>query len=164
MRLPVVCENIGALHFPGVGVHRKILCALLALLAPAFVPAASESSVPVDGPSSSVLRNRVGANAPCFDDSARLETQSGALPSPAHHSDGFSQCTTRLSPLDRLTFLSDRVGEAPNSEGEFFVFDRSRGMSIQSAEEIAHAVQDHGQQDDITVLARQFATAEVLHA
>jgi len=53
---------------------------------------------------------------------------------------------------DRLTFLSDGVVEAQSASGELFGFDRTRTISTQSAESIAHAAQQFGQEDDITIL------------
>ncbi len=75
----------------------------------------------------------------------------------------YSESTLRLQPGDTLTFLSDGVVEARNATGELFGFERTRAISMQSAEQIAQAAQAHGQQDDITVLTLQFAPAEVLH-
>lgn len=69
-----------------------------------------------------------------------------------------------LNPGDRLTFLSDGVVEAQSPSGELFGFERTRAISTQSAEEIARAAQQYGQQDDITVLTLTFVPAEVLHA
>ena len=40
--------------------------------------------------------------------------------------------------------------------GELFGFDRTRDLSTQSAEAIAQAAQDFGQEDDITVLTVEF--------
>ena len=51
-----------------------------------------------------------------------------------------------------LTFLSDGVVEAMNSNRELFGFDRTRQISGQSARSIAEAARQFGQQDDITVL------------
>jgi hypothetical protein len=76
----------------------------------------------------------------------------------------YAESTIRLAPSDQLTFLSDGVVEAQNSTGELFGFDRTRQISTHSAEAIAHAAQQYGQQDDITVLTLTFAPAEVLHA
>jgi hypothetical protein len=43
-------------------------------------------------------------------------------------------------------------------------FDRTRAISTQSAQQIAHAAQQFGQEDDITVLTLTFTGAEVPHA
>ena len=76
----------------------------------------------------------------------------------------YSESTFALAAGDRLTFLSDGVVEAQNATGELFGFDRTRSISMQSAEKIALAAQEYGQQDDITVLTLTFASAEVFHA
>ncbi|MBS1804884.1 MAG: serine/threonine-protein phosphatase [Acidobacteria bacterium] len=65
---------------------------------------------------------------------------------------------------EQLTFLSDGVVEAQNNERELFGFDRTRQISTQSAEAIARAAQQFGQEDDITVLTLTFAGAEAIHA
>ena len=69
-----------------------------------------------------------------------------------------------LPPGGRLTFLSDGVVEARNSAGELFGFDRTAALSMDSAENIAHAAQHFGQEDDITVLTLTLAPAAVAHA
>ena len=76
----------------------------------------------------------------------------------------YPESNLHLNPGDTLTFLSDGVVEAQSATGELFGFDRTRSISTQTAEAIAHAAQDFGQQDDITVLTLQFAPAEVAHA
>ena len=76
----------------------------------------------------------------------------------------YCESTICLAPNDQLTFLSDGVIEARNSEGELFGFDRTAAISTQSAEKIAQAAQAFGQEDDITVLTLRFAGAEVLLA
>ena len=64
----------------------------------------------------------------------------------------YSEITIQLAPGDQLTFLSDGVVEAQSPTGELYGFDRTAAISTQSAEEIAHAAQTFGQEDDITVL------------
>jgi Stage II sporulation protein E (SpoIIE) len=76
----------------------------------------------------------------------------------------YAESTLDLTPGDQLTFLSDGVVEAQNPQGELFGFDRTRQISTQSAEAIARAAQNFGQQDDITVLSLQFAGAESVNA
>jgi phosphoserine phosphatase RsbU/P len=76
----------------------------------------------------------------------------------------YPESTLRLAPSDRLTFLSDGVPEARNPTGELFGFERTRSISTESAEDIARAAQDFGQEDDITVLTLSFAPVEALHA
>jgi phosphoserine phosphatase RsbU/P len=64
----------------------------------------------------------------------------------------YAETMLRLAPGEILTFLSDGVVEARNAAGELFGFERTRQCSHQSAEEIAAAAQQFGQEDDITVL------------
>ncbi len=70
----------------------------------------------------------------------------------------------RLSPRDRLTFISDGVVEARGKTGELFGFERTAALSTQTADEIAAAAQSFGQEDDITVLTLRFAPTGVLEA
>ena len=77
----------------------------------------------------------------------------------------YPENTFSLLPDARLTLLTDGVLEATSpTTKELFGFDRTAAISNQSAEEIAHAAQQFGQEDDITVLTLAFAPAEVLHA
>jgi len=65
-----------------------------------------------------------------------------------------------LTPSDCLTLLTDGVLEARNpASGELFGFDRTAAISKDSAEKVAHAAQEFGQEDDITVLTLNFAQA-----
>ncbi|HZZ40863.1 MAG TPA: hypothetical protein VFE06_17130 [Acidobacteriaceae bacterium] len=54
--------------------------------------------------------------------------------------------------------------EARNDSGELFGFDRTRQISLLSADEIAETAQAFGQQDDITVLTLRYTPAEALQA
>jgi phosphoserine phosphatase RsbU/P len=64
--------------------------------------------------------------------------------------------TVQLAAGDRLTFVSDGVVEAQSRTGELLGFERTRELSVQSAEAIARAAQDFGQEDDITVVTIEF--------
>jgi hypothetical protein len=76
----------------------------------------------------------------------------------------FPETTIALVPTDRLTLVTDGVLEATNpTTKELFGFYRTAAISTQSAEQIAKAAQQHGQEDDITVLTLTFAPAEVLY-
>ncbi len=88
----------------------------------------------------------------------------GSLPLGALPSISFPATKLQLSEGQPLLFVSDGVVEARNAAGELFGFERAAGISSESAENIARAAQDHGQEDDITVLTLAFAPAEVLHA
>jgi hypothetical protein len=74
----------------------------------------------------------------------------------------YSETTLRLARGDTLTFMSDGVVEAKSPTGELFGFDRTAAISTQSAESIAAAAQQFGQEDDITVLTVKFVPADTL--
>jgi len=76
----------------------------------------------------------------------------------------YSESRFQLTSDAQVTFLTDGVVEARNPQGELFGFERTRDISRQSAEEIAHVAQSFGQQDDITVLTLSFASAGAWHA
>jgi hypothetical protein len=67
---------------------------------------------------------------------------------------GFPYGETRASLPDRarITLMSDGVVEARSRSGELFGFDRTLGISRQSASQIAAAAEQFGQEDDITVV------------
>jgi len=75
--------------------------------------------------------------------------------------EAYAETILQLSPDDQLTFLSDGIVEAKTPTGELFGFDRTRALSTQSAEAIAQAAQQFGQEDDITVLTLNFVPSEV---
>jgi hypothetical protein len=64
----------------------------------------------------------------------------------------YSETQFHLEPGDTLTLISDGVVEAMNSEGQLYGFERTRAISMQSADSIASTAQAFGQEDDITVL------------
>jgi serine phosphatase RsbU (regulator of sigma subunit) len=76
----------------------------------------------------------------------------GALPLGMVEGAEFSVMRFSLSPTDRLVMISDGVIEARDAKGELFGFERTRQISMQSAQSIADAAQNFGQEDDITVL------------
>ena len=69
-----------------------------------------------------------------------------------------------MRPGETLTVLSDGVVEARNASGELFGFDRARNLSSQPADEIAHAAESFGQEDDITVLTVTLSARETVPA
>jgi phosphoserine phosphatase RsbU/P len=79
-----------------------------------------------------------------------------ALPLGLDPEAAFSEQTLQIFPGDRLTLMTDGVPEASTSRKELFGFDRTREISIESAEQIAAAAKSFGQQDDITVLTVAF--------
>ena len=76
----------------------------------------------------------------------------------------YAETTVQLDPGDKVTFLSDGVVEARSETGDIFGFDRTREISRQSAQAIARAAQQFGQEDDITVLTLALASSEALLA
>jgi sigma-B regulation protein RsbU (phosphoserine phosphatase) len=64
----------------------------------------------------------------------------------------YAESHHQLAPGDRLTFVSDGVVEATNDKRELFGFDRTQAISNQSANSIAEAAKQFGQEDDITVV------------
>jgi phosphoserine phosphatase RsbU/P len=65
----------------------------------------------------------------------------------------YEETMHQLTRGDMLTFISDGVVEARNSEGELLGFHRAEHISAQPAAEIAFIAQEFGQDDDITVLS-----------
>ena len=76
----------------------------------------------------------------------------GALPLGVATGIHYECSSFAVEPGSRLTFYSDGVVEAQNSQGELLGFERSRELSQRPAADIAAAAKAHGQQDDITVL------------
>jgi serine phosphatase RsbU (regulator of sigma subunit) len=81
----------------------------------------------------------------------------GALPLGIVADVRYEPAVLRLSPGDRLTFLSDGVVEAQSRAGELFGFDRTRALSREPAARIAAAARAFGQIDDITVVTVEFS-------
>lgn len=76
----------------------------------------------------------------------------GALPLGALANASFPATHIQLREGESMLLVSDGVVEARNSSGVLFGFERTRQISNRSAEEIARAAQEYGQEDDITVL------------
>jgi hypothetical protein len=113
-------------------------------------------------PSGTLTIANAGHLAP-YIDGCELTLENG-LPLGLSADGSYAESTFTLAPGAQLTMLTDGVAEARSPSGELFGFDRAAAISTQSAEEIAHAAQQFGQEDDITVLTLAFAPAEVLHA
>jgi GAF domain-containing protein len=58
-----------------------------------------------------------------------------------------------LAQEERIVLISDGVPEARSQSGELFGFERLPELTLRTANEIAHAAQSFGQEDDITVLS-----------
>ncbi len=95
---------------------------------------------------------------PPYLDGKELGLDSG-LPLGLSAGAAYAESCFRLATDSTLTLLTDGVVEARNSEGELFGFDRTASITLQSADEIAGAAQQFGQEDDITVLTLTFAGA-----
>jgi len=74
----------------------------------------------------------------------------------------YSESMLHLNAGDRIVLMTDGVVEAQAASGELFGFDRTRAISREAVEEIAHAAQAFGQQDDITVVALTIEREKVL--
>jgi hypothetical protein len=64
----------------------------------------------------------------------------------------YSESTYSLGVDSQLTLVTDGVVEARNPAGELFGFQRVAAITRESADFIARAAQEFGQEDDITVL------------
>jgi serine phosphatase RsbU (regulator of sigma subunit) len=83
----------------------------------------------------------------------------GSLPLGIKEEAGYKMQAVTLRPGDKLLFMTDGVVEATNPAKELFGFDRARAISGQHAAAIVEQAQTFGQEDDITVLGVEFATA-----
>ncbi len=71
----------------------------------------------------------------------------------------YAESTFLLGAHEQLTLLTDGVVEARGRTGELFGFQRTATIATGTAEAIAQAARDFGQEDDITVLTLSRATA-----
>ena len=93
---------------------------------------------------------------PPFKNREELAIDNG-LPLGLSAESAYGESTLQLRPNDRLTLLTDGVVEARNRNGELFGFERTAEISAGTVEEITHAAQSFGQEDDITVLTLTYA-------
>ena len=103
------------------------------------------------------IRSQAGHISP-YRNGEELDLE-GSLPLGITDDVDYPTQTFPLAPGDRLTFLTDGVPEATNPARELFGFDRTRDISHQPAAIIMDQVLTFGQEDDITILGIQFATA-----
>lgn len=73
----------------------------------------------------------------------------------------YEESRRKLEAGESLTFLSDGVVEARDSQGRLLGFERTRAISTESAEAIAAEALKFGQEDDITVLTLLWEPAPV---
>jgi hypothetical protein len=85
----------------------------------------------------------------------------GALPLGIVGGAEYQTTTIQLTAGDYITFLTDGVPEAQTKTGELFGFERTRQLSTQPADRIAHAACTFGQSDDITAVTAEFSGADV---
>ena len=77
----------------------------------------------------------------------------GGLPLGVSAQSTYPEAMLTLAAGEQLTLITDGVVEARGKGGELFGFERTAGIATQSAEAIAQAAQDFGQDDDISVIA-----------
>ena len=80
-----------------------------------------------------------------------LPLQNG-LPLGLEAKTSYPESTFTLGPNEQLTLLTDGVVEARDRTGALYGFQRTAAIARNSAESIAQAARDFGQEDDITVL------------
>jgi hypothetical protein len=96
-------------------------------------------------------------------DGVELAVDSG-LPLGLAANSTYTEIQCSLKPGQQLTLLTDGVVEARDVSGALFGFERAAAISTESADQIAHAAQEFGQDDDITVLTLSYVPVEVVHA
>jgi hypothetical protein len=107
----------------------------------------------------SLILANAGHIAP-YIDGREVEIDNG-LPLGLDGNAEYPETTLRLPADAQLTLLTDGVVEARNSTGELLGFERTRQLSTQPAQQVAHAAQTFGQEDDITVLTLSTSPAAV---
>lgn len=110
-------------------------------------------------PDGSLILANAGHIAP-YIDGHEIEIDNG-LPLGLDGTAEYPETTVLLNSNAQLTLLTDGVVEARNSTGELLGFERTRQLSTQTAQQVAHAAQSFGQEDDITVLTLSMAPAAV---
>ena len=88
-------------------------------------------------------------------------TLANGLPLGLSAHEQYSESVFSLAADEQLTLMTDGVVEARATGGELLGFDRVKAMTTQSADSIAQAAQDFGQDDDITVMTLRLAPAGV---
>jgi len=88
---------------------------------------------------------------PPYKDGVEMTTDFG-LPLGLNERESYAETRWMLKEHEQLTLLTDGVVEARNKAGELFGFERTLAISGSSAEAIAQAAQEFGQEDDITAL------------
>ena len=86
-------------------------------------------------------------------------TLANGLPLGLSAHEQYAESTFLLAANEQLTLMTDGVVEARAADGELLGFDRVKAMTTQTADAIAQAAQDFGQDDDITVMTLRLARA-----
>jgi serine phosphatase RsbU (regulator of sigma subunit) len=86
-------------------------------------------------------------------------TLSNGLPLGLSPHEQYAESVFSLAADEQLTLMTDGVVEARATDGELLGFDRVKAMATQSADSIAQAAQDFGQDDDITVMTLRLVSA-----
>jgi serine phosphatase RsbU (regulator of sigma subunit) len=86
-------------------------------------------------------------------------TVEGGLPLGLNAHANYVDSVFRLAPGEQLTLLTDGVVEAREKSGALFGFERTAAIADHSADWIAQAALDFGQDDDITVLTLKLQAA-----
>jgi hypothetical protein len=108
-------------------------------------------------PDGSITLANAGHLAPYLE-SHEIEIENG-LPLGLDAGATYTETTLRLAPNTQLTLLTDGVVEARAQSGELFGFERTAAIGSDTAEQIAGAARQFGQEDDITVLTLQLNPA-----
>jgi hypothetical protein len=87
-----------------------------------------------------------------YREGTEMPTENG-LPLGLTAETSYADSTFEICDGQQLTLVTDGVVEARDKHGALFGFDRTAAISTQSAEEIAHAAQQFGQEDDISVIS-----------
>jgi hypothetical protein len=79
----------------------------------------------------------------------------GSMPLGMNATESFPQSTVEIQKTDRVLLLTDGIPEAKNEQGALFGFPRVESLLREgaSAADLADAAQQHGQDDDLTVVA-----------
>jgi sigma-B regulation protein RsbU (phosphoserine phosphatase) len=110
-------------------------------------------------PDGSLIMANAG-HIPPYIDGREVELDN-ALPLGLDSAADYPETTIHLDSNAQLTLLTDGVVEARNATGELLGFERTRQLSTKTAQQVAHAAQSFGQEDDITVLTLSTAPAPV---
>jgi Stage II sporulation protein E (SpoIIE) len=104
------------------------------------------------------VRMANAGHLPPFLNGQELSIENG-LPLGLSASTTYAESTVHLVENQQLTLLTDGVVEARSATKELFGFERTAAIAKSSAESIAQAAREFGQEDDITVLTLKLQPA-----